>query len=210
MLLDIQIEGNKNKFIDLVNSIEREGFLKDKLIQKLESSDFFTAPASTKYHNAYKGGLCEHSLNVYDNIVKINEMKNLGIDSNTLKIVSLFHDLAKMNFYEVYFQNKKRYHAGGTKKDEGGYFDWETVSAYKVKESSDRFVFGSHEQTSEFMLRNYCPLTYEESIAVLHHHGGRGWDSAQDNIGEVFQRYPIALILHMADMFSAYLDENRG
>lgn len=207
MLLDLQIADNKTKFIELVNSIEREGFLKEQLLNKLENSDFYYAPASTKYHGAYKGGLCEHSLNVYNNLVKLNEVKNSNISEDTLKIVALFHDLSKMNLYETYFQNKKNYHAGGSKHDEGGAFDWEAVSAYKVKEAPDRFIFGSHEQTSEFMLRSYCPLTYEESIAVLHHHGGMGWDSAQDNITEVFNRYPIATLLHIADMLSTYVDE---
>ena len=207
MLLDLQIADNKSKFIELVNSIEREGFLKEQLLAKLENSDFYYAPASTKYHGAYRGGLCEHSLNVYYNLVKLNEIKNSNISEDTLKIVALFHDLSKMNLYETYFQNKKNYHAGGSKHDEGGAFDWEAVSAYKVKEASDRFIFGSHEQTSEFMLRSYCPLTYEESIAVLHHHGGMGWDSAQDNITEVFNRYPIATLLHIADMIATFLDE---
>jgi len=207
MLMDLQIASNKEKFIEIVNSIEREGFFKEQLIAKLENSDFFYAPASTKYHNSYKGGLCEHCLNVYNNLVKLNEMKNTQLSEDTMKIVALFHDLAKMNFYETYFQNKKRYHAGGSKKDEGGNYDWEAVTAYKIREANERFIFGNHEQTSEFMLRTYCPLTYEESIAVLHHHGGMSWDSAKDNIGEVFARYPVALLLYMADMMSAYIDE---
>ena len=184
MLMDLQIADNKQKFIDLVQSISREGFMKDNLLTKLENSDFYTAPASAKYHCHYKGGLCEHSLNVYNNIVKLAEMKGVEIDSDTLKIVALFHDLSKMNYYETYFMNKKNYHAGGTKHDEGGAFDWEAVSAYKVRENSERFLFGNHEQTSEFMLRSYCPLTYEESIAILHHHGGMGFDSAKDDVSE--------------------------
>ena len=208
MLTTLEIDKNKERFIELVNSIEREGFLKENLINKLNNSDFFIAPASTKYHNAYKGGLCEHCLNVYDNLVSLNDLKQTNLDVDTMKIVALFHDISKMNLYETYFQNKKRYYAGGSKRDEGGTFDWEAVSAYKVKEAEDRFIFGSHEQTSEFMLRSYCPLTYEESIAILHHHGGRSWDSAQDNISEVFNRYTLTILLHMADMISTYVDES--
>ena len=207
MLLDLQIDANKNKFIELVNSIEREGFYKKQLLDKLANSDFFYAPASTKYHAHYKGGLCEHSLNVYNNMVKLVEMKGLEIDTDSIKLVALFHDLSKMNLYETYFINKKRYYPGGTKHDEGGAYDWEAVSAYKVKEPEDRFIFGNHEQTSEFMLRSYCPLSYQESIAILHHHGGMGWDSAKNNIAEIFERYPIALMLHLADMLATYTDE---
>lgn len=207
MLLDLQIADNKTRFIELVNSIEREGFLKEQLIAKLENSDFFYAPASTKYHCSYKGGLCEHSLHVYDNLVKLDEIKGTNLNPDTMKIVALFHDISKMNLYEAYFQNKKNYHAGGSKHDEGGSYDWEAVSAYKVREAKDRFIFGNHEQTSEFMLRTYCPLTYEESIAILHHHAAMSWDSAQDNIGEVFNRYSLATMIHLADMLSAYIDE---
>lgn len=207
MLIDIQISDNRDKFIELVNSIEREGFMKENLINKLLNSDFFTAPASTKYHGAYAGGLCEHCLHVYYNLVNLNEMNGCNFDEDTMKIVALFHDLSKMNFYETYFQNKKKYHAAGKKHDEGGSFDWEAVSAYKVKDSKDRFIFGNHEQTAEFMLRSYCPLTYAESIAILHHHAGMSWDCAQDNITEVYNRYPLAMMLHLADMIACYWNE---
>lgn len=207
MLTDIEISNNKAVFIALIDSIKREGFLKDQLIAKLKNSDFFFAPASTKYHGAYKGGLCEHSINVYNNLVKLNEMKIMDFDEDSMKIVALFHDISKMNLYETYFQNKKNYYAGGSKHDEGGSYDWETVTAYKVKDAEDRFIFGNHEQTSEFMLRTYCPLTYEESIAILHHHAGMSWDSAKNNISEVLNRYPLATMLHLADMLAVYVDE---
>lgn len=211
MLMDLQIAANKDRFIELVNSIEREGFNKEQLLLKLENSDFFYAPASTKYHAHYKGGLCEHSLNVYDNLVKLNEMKAANLSEDSMKIVALFHDISKMNYYEVYFMNKKNYHAGGSKRDEGGTFDWEAVSAYKTRDASERFIFGSHEQTSEFMLRTFCPLTYEESIAILQHHGGLGFDSIKDSgiVFEIYDRYPIALMLHLADVLASNFDETR-
>ena len=102
MLMDLQIAANKERFISIVNSINRERFNKEQVINKLNNSDFFNAPASTKYHAHYAGGLCEHCLNVYDNLVKIVEMKGMAIDNDSLKIVALFHDLSKMNFYETY------------------------------------------------------------------------------------------------------------
>jgi len=209
MLMDLQIEANKSRFIELVKSIEREGFMKEEIIKKLENSDFFYAPASTKYHNSFKGGLCQHCLNVYDNFVKLNEVKSANIPADTIKILALFHDFSKMNLYEIYFQNKKQYRAGGSKRDEGGTFDWITVEAYKTRDLKDRFLFSTHEQTSEFMLRSYCPLTYQESIAILHHHGGMGYDSTKDMgvVANVFDRYPEALFLHIADQIAASFDE---
>ena len=207
MISEIQMQSNKARFIELVNSINREGFLKENLLAKLENSDFFFAPASTKYHGNYKGGLCEHCLQVYDNLVQINETKDLHFNEDSMKILALFHDISKMNFYEEYFQNKKVYYPGGSKRDEGGNYDWKAVASFKVREAKDRFVFGNHEQTSEFMLRSYCPLTYEESIAILHHHAGMSWDCAQDNISEVYNKYPIAMYLHVADMIGCYWDQ---
>ena len=71
MLDDAKIEENKNRFIDLVKGITREGVDMERLLRQLEESDFFEAPASSRYHNSFKGGLCAHSLNVYDCLKKM-------------------------------------------------------------------------------------------------------------------------------------------
>ncbi|MBQ2469187.1 MAG: hydrolase, partial [Clostridia bacterium] len=60
---------NKERFLSLCGTIDRDGI--DKLLGWLETSDFFTCPASTKYHGAYRGGLLEHSLNVYDELQRL-------------------------------------------------------------------------------------------------------------------------------------------
>lgn len=206
MIGDDMIISNKEKFISLVRTINRDGAMIDELIKKLESSDFFTAPASTKYSGAYKGGLCAHSLKTYENMKSLVLIKNAPIPAESIIIVSLFHDFYKMNFYETYYQNKKVYSESGSKRDAGGNYDWEAVSAYKVREVEDRFLFGNNEMTSEFMIRCYIPLTLEESVAILHHMGGKGFDSAEDSIPEIFERYPLALYLHMAEMMSSYID----
>ena len=76
-----------------------------------------------------------------------------------------------------------------------------------MKPVEERFVFGNHEQNAEYIARCFIPLTPEESSAILHLMGGMSWDSAKDNIGEVFGRYPIALLLYQADMLSTYISE---
>ena len=102
MLTNEQIEKNKREFIELISTIHRDGAKIDKLIDKLCSSDFFTAPASTNYHCGYVGGLCEHSLNVYHNLVSIAKDKPIlyGCEDDSIKIVALLHDISKMNIYE--------------------------------------------------------------------------------------------------------------
>lgn len=208
MLTDNQIQNNKEEFLKLISSINREGFNKDLLLKHLENSDFYIAPASARYHSAFKGGLVHHSLLVYHNLTKLVGLYNLKINEDSMKIVSLLHDLAKMNFYEVYYKNVKVYSENGYKYDNGGRFDWQAVADYKVKDTKERFLYYNHEGTSEFMLRQYCPLSMDESIAILHHHGGMSEDSIKDNISAIYDRYPLAVLLHLADMMSVYIDES--
>jgi len=221
MLTQEQIEQNKERFLALVRDIKVEGAdltgLENWLVNK---SDFFTAPASTRFHTSYEGGLCEHSLNVYDALCKLasdfaskEEMvegydeeqdggfgftdkvvKKCLFTQDTLKIVALFHDIAKANYYETYQRN--------VKDDQG---KWTQVTEYKVRDN--RFIYGNHEMTSEFMIHNFIPLTVEESVAILHHHAGMSKDCAQDDISAVYNKYTLAVLLHLADMVSCYVSE---
>lgn len=211
MISQDEIMHNKEEYISLIRSITREGANIEELIRFLEESDFFYAPASTKYHNAMEGGLCKHSLNVYYNYMNLiklfNQLPDVCYDENTIKIITLGHDISKINQYERCSSNVKVYTPSGKSKDALGAFNWETTVGWKKRDSNNRFVFGSHEATSEFILRQYIPLTVDESSAILHHMGGMAWDSAKDNLGEVFNRYPVALLLYMSDMISTYITE---
>ena len=211
MLSKEQIQKNKEEFISLINSINRE-FNKERLIDWLENkSDFFTAPATTKYHCAYEGGLCEHSLNVYyalknlnygymPELVATSEEIEQGIhkykyDEDTLKIVGLFHDISKANYYEIFSRNVK---------DSSG--NWTQVLDYRVRD--DKFIYGSDEQNTEFMVSTFIPLTLDEKVALLHKSGGKAFDSTQENIPIIFNKYQLAVLLHCADMLSCYILEN--
>ena len=103
----MNIEENKKQFIEICKrEIHRDGIV--DLLSYLEKSDFFTAPASTKFHGSYPGGLCEHSLNVYYELVKLAKLyKMSGITLESVAIVSLFHDLCKVNFYKAEQRNRK-------------------------------------------------------------------------------------------------------
>lgn len=171
-------------------------------MSKLENSDFFTAPASTMYHNAYEGGLCAHSLNVYSRLYKLldneyeltkNENK---VDLNSILILGLLHDMSKMNFYETSERNAK---------DEKG--NWIKIPFIKVKDVHDRFLFSNHELNSLYMVEQFIPLTAEESAAIANHMGGKSEDSAKTDITAIYNRYPLALFLHLADMMATFVDE---
>jgi len=199
----------KEDFIALLRRIKRPNANIEGLIDKLETTDFFTAPASTRYHNACYGGLLAHSLNVYNNLEMLVKMKGLEevIHEESIIICGLLHDLAKMNFYEPSVRNKKVYSEDGSKYDELGKFDWVSERAWSVRPVEQRFIYGSHEETSEFMARCYIPLKIDESIAILHHHSGMSNDSTVKNISDFYVRYPVAHLLHLADMLATYLDE---
>jgi hypothetical protein len=209
MLTQDQILLNKQEFVSLVSSIKREGANIDRLLNKLENSDFYFAPASTKYHLDCEGGLCLHSLNVYHNLLKLVKcipgLDPYCYDEDSLKIVALFHDISKMNIYERTVKNVKQYREDGDKWDEMGRFKWVAEPSFKVKEK--KFVYGSHEMTAEYIIRQFIPLNIDESVAILHHMGTLGWDSAQDNIAEIYSQYQLALLLHTADMMSTYITE---
>ena len=241
-LLDDTIKKNKESFINILSNAvsERPGCDLEGLLNKLESSDFYIAPASTKYHGAYKGGLVDHSLNVYYNMLSLAKNKRLlaihklvpedetidisnvdettkmkdiiiegEIEADSIAIVALLHDFSKMNYYKLDYRNKKVYCESGSKHENNGRFDWVTVPSYITAPQEERFLYGSHEETSEFMIRQFIPLTYQESTAVLHHHFALGFDSIKDVgvVSNIYNRYPIATLLHLADCLACYVDE---
>lgn len=211
MLTAEQIEANKIEFLKLIAEINIEGADTQGLVEWLDSSDFFTAPASTQYHANYKGGLCEHSLNVYKNLVTLyNQYKSMlpyEYDKNSLLVVGLLHDISKTNYYEMYVANKKIYSENGMKHDNMGKFDWFAEEAYKVKDAHDRFVGGTHGFNSMMLVSKYIPLMFEESVAILNHHAGMDDKNATYDLSAILNKYPLATLLHLADMVSCYIYE---
>lgn len=189
---------NKEKFIEIYkNNIKREG--SEALLNYLlsENSDFFTAPASTRYHLAYEGGLCEHSINVYEclyNYIKrpyVKEKFNLDYSDETIAIVSLLHDLCKVNCYKEGFRN--------VKDDEG---KWIKVPTY---EFSDSLPYG-HGEKSVYIINGFMKLTREEAFAIRYHMGFSGTEDAR-NVSAAFSQFPLAFALSTADMEATFYVE---
>ncbi len=181
---------NKEKFIGIFNDVvKRNG--KDKLLEYIEKTDFFTAPASTKYHGAYAGGLAEHSFNVFNRMLQHKEEYSL----ETLAIVSLLHDLCKADYYVVDYKNVKQ--------PDGS---WEKEPYYTI---NDKLPIGNHGDKSVFIIQRFMPLSAEEGAAIRYHLGAFQ-EGDINNISKVFEKYPLALMLHIADMEATYLDEKRG
>lgn len=195
----LNISENKEAFIVLVhNYIKRKGI--DELLEYLLKSDFFVAPSSSRFHLSTPGGLCLHSLNVFHRLIREVECEYGSIDNSpysmeTIAIVSLFHDLCKIGMYKLYKKNVKN--------DETG--KWEQVDAYKIEEDLPI----CHGYKSQYILRSYINLSREESIAVMSHMGGfdatvKGGDQT---ISNAFKKFPLALLLHTADLKSSSIDE---
>lgn len=180
----------KEQYLELLKSINREGM--DELIRFIEKTDFFIAPASTKFHGDYEGGLLEHSLKVYE-ILK-EKVKTAPVEINvledTLKIVALLHDICKVNFYKVDYRNAK---------DAMG--NWQKVPYYTIE---DTIPYG-HGEKSVMMLTEYIKLTSEEKYSIRWHMGFSEPKEVYNTLGQAFKKYPLALLLHEADLESTYL-----
>lgn len=190
---------NKDRFIEIYKEkIKREGA--DRLLDFLlsSSSDFFTAPASTRFHGNYEGGLLEHSLNVYDclcDIMKrprIKEVYGIEYSEESIAIAALLHDLCKINFYNVSFRNVKN--------DVG---KWESVPYYTI---DDSLPYG-HGEKSVYIISGYMRLTRDEAFAIRYHMGFSADKENHGNVGKAMEMFPLAFFLNCADSEAAYYVE---
>lgn len=178
--------------------IKREGA--QKLLDWLSRTDFFTAPASAKFHNAFEGGLVLHSLNVFDRLLRevkeeYGENFNEKYSMETITVCALLHDVCKVNFYKKEIRNVK----------ENG--EWVPKTFYTVE---DELPYG-HGEKSVYIVSGFIKLTRSEAMAINWHMGGfdtrvKGGDYS---LSAAFYSYPLALLLHIADNKAAYLDEER-
>lgn len=187
----INQQENKEFFINLCKThIKRDGL--DALLSWLEKSDFYTAPASAKYHLAEPGGLVQHSINVFNQLVRLSKCyeDQFKISNEQLVITALFHDLCKVNFYKPDTRNVK---VDGV---------WQAVPCYSYEE---KFVYGGHGSKSVFLIERFMKLTPEEAVAINCHMAS--WDGNKD-VGSAYEHFPSAWLLHVADEAATFLDEN--
>ena len=179
----------KEEFIKLLNSTNRENM--DKLLEFIEKTDFYKAPASTKFHGAFEGGLLEHSLKVYEILKDKVEKAIIPIETpvESLIIIALLHDLCKANFYKVDYRNAKNQ-----------FGEWEKVPYYTVE---DTIPYG-HGEKSVMMLTEYIKLTVEEKYAIRWHMGFTEPKELYTTLGAAFKKYPVALLMHEADLEATY------
>lgn len=190
----------KNEILSLLRKVNRHGM--EKLIEWLETSTFFSMPASTRFHGNYDGGLAEHSLNVYKALIQLRQVyqKQFGISNDmpieSVILVSLCHDFCKIDLYKKDFRNVKNTETG----------QWERKPVYVF----DDLLGMGHGEASVYILQSFINLTREEALAIRWHMGA--FDSAvkagDRSIYVAQEQYPLVVLLHMADQWAtAFMEE---
>ena len=191
----------KEEFIEIYQThIHREGAaaLLDYLQNK---SDFFTAPASARYHGAYPGGLCDHSVNVYHCLndylqrPRVQELYGLEYEPESVAIVSLLHDVCKVGCYRAGTRNVKNETTG----------QWEKVPTFFYE---DKLPYG-HGEKSVYIISGFLRLTREEAMAIRWHMGFSGTEDPR-TVGQALRQFPLAFALATADMEASYFLEEEG
>lgn len=191
-------KNNIARFEQLMAKVNRPGV--DKLMNYIKTSDFYVAPASTRFHLSVEGGLLQHSLNVYDRLASKLDDKSIGqelvssgVSEESIIIVALLHDLCKTNFYSVSMRNVK---------NENG--QWEKVPYFTV---DDKIPYG-HGEKSAMMVESYIKLSPTERYAIRWHMGYSEPKEYYNTLNTVLQRYPLALALYEADLEASNLMES--
>lgn len=185
--------GYKEEFEEIFRSkITRDG--SEALFEWLSRTDFFTAPASTKFHCACLGGLVQHSVNVYRTMME-KQFDPESDSEESFAICGLLHDVCKAQFYKEGTRNVKNEQTGA----------WEKKAYYMVEDS---FPYG-HGEKSVFLIERFLRLKTSEAVAIRWHMGGfddavRGGSFA---LSQAYEKYPLAVKLHLADLESTYLRE---
>lgn len=190
-----ELEEQKEMILDLLRSTERDGI--DKLADYLsDSTDFFTAPASTRFHNNFSGGLAQHCLNVYENFKSLLEIKGVEMSEDSIIICALLHDLCKCNTYVVETRNRK---------NEQG--QWEKYNIWATNKDID--IPLPHSSRSIAIIRKFIKLSIKEELTIFYHMGPYGGEDYEyrNMLKAANEKYPQTVLFYVADTIASYLDE---
>lgn len=176
-------------------NIKRDGA--DELLKYLNTTDFFRAPASTKYHGNFGGGLVEHHVKVYLRFADMCEIEFgkewLEKNRETVAVIALLHDVCKVNCYKTEMRNQK---VNG---------EWVQKPFYAF---DDPLPYG-HGEKSVYIISGFMRLSRDEAMAINWHMGAFDSRNTADRnaVSNAFRLFPISVIFHAADLLSSYLDE---
>lgn len=182
------VDANKTRFIELLKSTNRTGVL--NFINWLETTDFFEAPASTQYHENYVGGLCEHSLKVYDTLERLHEEFEFDIDYKSRIIMALLHDICKI---DCYIKEKKNVKIGQ---------NWTQVDYWKY---DDKNPIGHGHKSVITIINEGLKLNDIEINSIISHMNGYD-KSDMFNASNIYNKNELTIWLHVADFIATYKD----
>ncbi|MGL5330839.1 MAG: HD domain-containing protein [Peptostreptococcaceae bacterium] len=172
----------KEKFIELLRSTGRENI--ENVIEWLGKTDFFIAPASTKFHGNYESGLVEHCLNVYELFKEKVARYNLDVPEDSAIIATLLHDVCKCNVYKV----QERWRKDHNNK-------WEAYYPYVFEDSLPL----GHGEKSVILLQTKIRLTALETFLIRFHMGGFLEGNELKSYHQATNLYPAIVAMHTAD-----------
>lgn len=164
-----------------------------ELKEWLQTTDFETAPASTRFHGSYVGGLIDHSLHVWEELVRLlKAYPEIKVTAETAAIVALLHDVCKIGCYKQELRNKK---VNGV---------WVQQPAYVFQED---FCFGGHGSKSVYLIQKYISLTDAEAVAINCHMGFADRSPGDYSLGGAYEQHRLAWLVHVADESATYMRE---
>lgn len=191
----VDINRNREDFLGvLTRSVSRRGI--DTLVKMLIDSDFFTAPASTRFHGDHEGGLCEHSLHVWEELMRLLSVyPEVQTTGESAAIVSLLHDVCKIGCYKQELRNVK---VGN---------EWIKRPYYTFQED---FPYGGHGSKSVFVISQHFVLTAQEAVAINCHMGPWDRSCGDYSLGAAYETNRLAWLLHVADEAATYIRESKA
>lgn len=169
--------------------------------QNLKANNFFTAPASTKHHGAFEGGLFEHSRNVTQVLITLTEDNGLAWQRpESPYIVGMFHDLCKADLYR---------HPEVTPPMMADGHELHAVEVTKWEYNPDILLKG-HGDKSVMLLSQYFQLTLEEILCIRYHMGAFVDQKEWGDYTRAIHQFDTVLWTHHADMIASHILESRG
>ena len=187
----------KETFMNLLKGTNRPGI--DKLLDWIETTDFYSAPASTRFHGNYEGGLLEHSLNVYYALCIINEItsdfaENVNIENETIVISCLLHDLCKANTYKKALRWRK---------DENN--RWESYDTFEFNEDEPL----GHGEKSVYLIQRAGMELMDDEVYMIRWHMGGFEEGNKMALSTAMSKCPGITLMHSADLIATNIMERK-
>lgn len=187
MLDTAQIIQNYDRYCETL-----QPYVSADLLEYINESDFRTAPASTRYHGSYRGGLCEHSLGVLGCLKGFAPMVRGMYSDAQLTRAALLHDICKAGIYKAEKRNRK---------NEAG--QWEQYDAWTTE---DPYPAGHGSKSVALAFEYGTRLTRDEVMAITHHMGAYGLAGMElSTYSRATDVCPLVLLLHWADMAESHI-----